>query len=121
MVITKEMLKAEIDKIPESYFGVAYRIIRALSVPLDLVLPFQHLPEDTPTSEQVVAKIQSLPKDSANIELATKPLADGLNSSCGLHDPSFDVQAWNQQWDEFETKMKQEELEHETLEQQLNG
>ncbi len=121
MVVTKEMLKAEIDKIPERYFGVAYRMIRALRVPLEVGLPFQHLPEDAPTLEQVVAKIQSLPKDSANIELATQPPADGLNRAGRLHDPSFDAQAWNQQWDEFETKMKQEELEHETLEQQLNG
>ena len=121
MVITKEMLKAEIDNIPEKHLGVVYRIIRVLSAPLDSVLPLPHLSEDTPTSEQVVAKIQSLPKDSANIELATKSLADGLNSSCGLREQSFDVQAWNQQWDEFEAQMKQEELEHEALEQQLNG
>ena len=117
MVITKEMLKAEIDKIPERYFGVVYRIIRAVTVPVDSALPLPHLSEDIPTSEQVVATIQSLPKDSANIEFATKPLADGLNSSCSLPDQTFDVQAWNQQWDEFEAKMKQEELEHEALEQ----
>lgn len=115
------MLKAEIDNIPEEYLSVIYRIIRALSTPLDLVSSFQHLSDDIPTSEQVVAKIQSLPKDSANIEFATKSLVDGLKSSHVLSDPSFDVQEWNQQWDEFEARMKQEELAHEVLEQQLNG
>ena len=37
MVITKELLKAEIDKVPESYFDVLYKIIQALINPLELI------------------------------------------------------------------------------------
>lgn len=121
MIITKEMLKAEIDNIPDGYISVIYRIIRALSIPLDSGLSSHQTPEDTSTLEQIVSRIQSLPKDPSNIELATLPLADGLRRAEGLCDPSFNAQEWNQQWDEFEAKMKQEELEHEALEQQLNG
>ncbi|HRW11117.1 MAG TPA: hypothetical protein P5121_38715 [Caldilineaceae bacterium] len=121
MTITKKTLKTEIDNIPDEYLSVVYRILRAFGTTHDWVPPFQPLSDDISTSEQVVAKIQSLPKDSANIEFAREPLIDGLNRSPATHDPSFDVQEWNRQWDEFETRMKQEELAHEIVEQKLNG
>ncbi len=37
MIITKDILKAEIDRVPESYFDVLYRIIQALINPLELI------------------------------------------------------------------------------------
>lgn len=121
MIITKEMLKTEIDKVPERYLDVVYRIIRSLTLPFDSVLPAQKPSGDAPTAEQVVTKIQSLPKDPANIERATKSLAEALACPNGEPDPTFDVQEWNQQWDDFEAKMKQQELENEASEQELDG
>ncbi|HSG39825.1 MAG TPA: hypothetical protein VLE27_09330 [Thermoanaerobaculia bacterium] len=34
-MITKELLKAEIDKVPEEHLGVLYRIVRALEGPTE--------------------------------------------------------------------------------------
>ena len=121
MAITKKMLKTEIDNMPDEYLNIVYRMLRALTTPLDLSLPFQSSSDDLPTPEEVVAKIQRLPKDSANIEAASESLTDGLKRSQAVPDPSFNVQEWNQQWDAFEARMKQEELAHELSEQQLNG
>lgn len=121
MTITKKMLKTEIDNVPDEYLSVVYRMLRAFTTPLDRVLPFQPSSDDVPTPEEVVAKIQSLSKDAANIESAQEPLIDGLKRSHAVPEPAFDVQEWNRQWDELEARMKQEELAHERLEQQLNG
>lgn len=121
MAITKKMLKTEIDNMPDEYLSVVYQMLRALTTPLDRALPFQPSSDDVPTPEEVVARIQRLPKDSANIEAASEPLIDGLKHSQAVPDPSFDVQEWNQRWDAFEAMMKQEELAHELSEQHLNG
>ena len=59
MIITKEHLKAEIDKVPEQYLEVLYRIIRALIVPLEQIARLnEKMPEDT----------QFTPESSANLE-----------------------------------------------------
>ena len=77
------------------------------------------LSDDILTPEQVVANIQRLPKNPANIERATESLAEGLVNSPNESDPTFDVKNWNQQWDAFEANMKAEELAHEQAEQHI--
>ncbi|HEX6901521.1 MAG TPA: hypothetical protein VF789_17470 [Thermoanaerobaculia bacterium] len=38
-MITKELLKAEIDKVPDEHLGVLYRIVRALEGPAEECRP----------------------------------------------------------------------------------
>jgi hypothetical protein len=48
MIITKELLKSEIDKVPESYFDILYRIIQALINPLELIaMPFHNQQQES--------------------------------------------------------------------------
>ncbi|MDM8531836.1 hypothetical protein QUF63_11745 [Anaerolineales bacterium HSG25] len=35
MIVTKELLKSEIDKLPESYIDLLYRIVQAMLTPLE--------------------------------------------------------------------------------------
>ncbi len=117
MTITKEILKAEIDKVPEQYFDIVYRVLQAFINPLGLIsTPLRQSAGGVQTPEQVVARIQRLPKNPANIERATESLAEGLRTPFGEPDPEFDVKQWNQQWDEFESQMKADELAHEQSE-----
>ncbi|MDM8520212.1 hypothetical protein QUF64_09200 [Anaerolineales bacterium HSG6] len=120
MIVTKETLKSQIDKVPETYFNILYRIIQTFITPFELITaPFNEFSEDVLTPKQLVAKIQNLPKNSANIERATESLAEGLLTSPHQRDSSFDVDKWNRQWDEIEAKMKRDELFHEETEQHI--
>ncbi|MDM8519699.1 hypothetical protein QUF64_06610 [Anaerolineales bacterium HSG6] len=71
MIITKEHLKAEIDKVPEQYLEVLYRIIRALIDPLEQVTRSHQ--QSSEMVEAVVNDTQATPKNSAKIESDIEP------------------------------------------------
>jgi hypothetical protein len=69
--------------------------------------------------EEIVAQIQQLPADPANIEPATGSLAEYLANTPNDRDPDFDVSAWNKEWDSLEAEMKASSLAHEEAEKNL--
>lgn len=72
---------------------------------------------DLGSLEEVIARIQNLPKPVANCQPASGLLAEHLRESAIISDPSFDVTTWNQTWDVIEAQMKNWEL----AEQQAEG
>ncbi|MDM8530479.1 hypothetical protein QUF63_04855 [Anaerolineales bacterium HSG25] len=84
MIITRERLKAEIDKLPEQYFEVLYRIIQALKNPLEqIVMPFQQSPENTATSERVDDN-QTTPTNT-NDELSSEEMTRWMDDLSQRH------------------------------------
>ena len=59
---------------------------------------------------EVIAKIKSIPSNPANIQPASGLLAEHLADSPDEPDPSFDVVAWNKEWDKVEAEMEAIEL-----------
>jgi hypothetical protein len=57
-----------------------------------------------PSLEEVVAEIKATPPNPASIRPATGSLAKALANS--PHDPTFDLETWQQEWDKVETEMK---------------
>ena len=57
-----------------------------------------------PSLEQLVAKIQGLPRDPRNIRPATASLKELLENA--PEDPEFDLDEWQRQWDMFEEEVK---------------
>lgn len=57
-----------------------------------------------PSLEQLVAKIQGLPRDPRNIRPATASLKELLENA--PEDPEFDLDEWQRQWDMFEQELK---------------
>ncbi len=57
-----------------------------------------------PSLEQLVAKIQGLPRDPRNIRPATASLKELLENA--PEDPEFDLDEWQRQWDLFEQELK---------------
>ena len=58
----------------------------------------------SPTPLQVVARIQTTPRDPSQIIPATANLADALRST--PDDPAFDLEAWKREWSAVEGEMK---------------
>jgi hypothetical protein len=58
--------------------------------------------------EAVVARIQGLGKNPANITYPTRSLAELLAESPG--DASFDAEAWDLQWAAIEAEMKERDI-----------
>jgi len=62
-------------------------------------------PEVLTTLEELVASIQSLPRDPNNIRPATGSLQELLENA--PEDPEFDLDEWQRQWDLFEQELKE--------------
>lgn len=60
--------------------------------------------EAFPTLEEVVAKIKALPFKPENIRPAVGSLKEVLEST--PHDPDFDLETWQREWDKVEEEMR---------------
>ena len=65
---------------------------------------------------EIISEIKNTPQNPANIHPASGLLAKHLANSPGEPDPSFDVVAWNREWDEVEAKMKAMDIADEYIE-----
>ena len=85
-----------------------------------VLIPETHISKDEELSlEEVVAQIQQLPLDPANIEPASGSLTEYLANTPNDRDPDFDVAVWNERWDRLEAEMKASSLAHEEAERNL--
>lgn len=60
--------------------------------------------EGFPTPKEVVARIKATPPNPASVRRATGSLADALRDA--PHDPDFDLEQWQREWDAVEAEMK---------------
>jgi hypothetical protein len=63
-----------------------------------------------PALEKIVDEIRQSPQNPVNVQPASGLLAEHLATPSGSPDPSFDVNKWNQEWDEIEAEMKKLEI-----------
>lgn len=66
--------------------------------------------------EHIVAEIKAKPQNPNNIKPASGLLAKHLADLPHKYDPSFDVIAWNKEWDKIEAEMKVMEIAEEQAE-----
>ena len=69
-----------------------------------------------PSIEQVVARIQQLGANPANITPASGLLGQHLSELMQESDPTFDLEQWQKEWDQIESAMEADELAHEQTE-----
>jgi hypothetical protein len=63
-----------------------------------------------PTLDDLIAEIKNSPSISSNIHPESGLLAEHLATSPKQADEDFNVEAWNQTWDDLEDKMDAEAL-----------
>lgn len=66
--------------------------------------------------EDVVARIQYLGPNPANMTPASGLLGQHLFELMQESDPTFDLEQWQKEWDQIETAMEADELAHEQAE-----
>ncbi|MEK8020301.1 MAG: hypothetical protein VSS75_025795 [Candidatus Parabeggiatoa sp.] len=72
----------------------------------EMDLPFQNQANELPSLKNVIAQIKLSPPDQALIQPASGLLAEHLSNCPENPYPTFDVEKWNQEWDDLEAKMK---------------
>lgn len=60
--------------------------------------------------EQIVTEIRATPQNPANVQSASDLLTKHLANAPHEFDPSFNVAAWNEEWDRLEEEMKTLEM-----------
>lgn len=71
---------------------------------------------DEPSVEEVVARIQQLGPNPANIKPASGLLGQHLAELIEESDPTFDLEQWQKEWDQIEAAMEADEAAHEQAE-----
>lgn len=71
---------------------------------------------DEPSVEEVVARIQQLGPNPANIKPASGLLGQHLAELIQESDPTFDLEQWQKEWDRIEAAMDADEAAHEQAE-----
>lgn len=66
--------------------------------------------------EEVVARIQQVGANPANIIPASGLLGQHLSELLQESDPTFDLSQWQKEWDQIESAMEADELAHEQAE-----
>lgn len=86
--------------------ALAVQIIEEALIPEELPTLGESLRDNTlPSLEEIVAKIQALPRDPRNIRPATASLQELLENA--PEDPEFDLDEWQRQWELVEQEMKE--------------
>lgn len=104
--------------IPEGYanqlpIGNSVRVIVLVN---ELALTHHRESNSLFTLAEVIAEIQNTPQPLANLTPAKKFTETDVKNWLDNPAPSFDVSAWNQEWDSVEADMKAKELAEEQWE-----
>jgi len=72
----------------------------------EMEFSFQNQANDLPSLKNVIAQIKASPQNQGLIQPASGLLAEHLSNCPEKPAPTFDVEKWNQEWDDLEAKMK---------------
>lgn len=109
--------------IPESYtkdlpVGDSVRVIILVN---EFSVSLADEPKNLSLLEQIVTEIRATPQNPANVQSASAMLTKHLANAPHEFDPSFNVAAWNEEWDRLEEEMKTLEMAEELAEANVQG